>query len=84
MNMFIEAIGWLGTGLVLSAYALVSLQRMKPDSTYYRLFNLAGGVGIAINAFSHQAYPPALLNVIWAAIAVYTIVRGASPKRKVP
>ena len=45
MNILVEFIGWLGAGLILVAYALVSTQHISSKSTPYYLLNLFGAGG---------------------------------------
>ncbi|MFA5933259.1 MAG: hypothetical protein WCV81_03260 [Microgenomates group bacterium] len=62
--MIYEIIGWIGTGLVLLAYFLVSTRRIAPTSKEYQLINLFGALGIIINSAIHMAIPSVGLNVV--------------------
>lgn len=73
--MFYEIIGWIGTGLVLLAYFLVSTKKVSPTSKEYQFMNLLGAIGIVVNSLVHGALPSVGLNVVWSLIAVYGILK---------
>ena len=66
--------GWVGTLLILLAFAASSADRLRRGAVYY-LMNLCGAAGVAINSWWHGAYPPAALNLAWFAVAVYGLAR---------
>lgn len=72
--MIYETIGWIGTGLVLLAYLMVSTRKMNATSREYQLMNLFGSIGILINSAVHGAIPSVGLNVVWLLIAVYGLL----------
>ena len=72
-NIFNVA-GWVGTLLILLAFAASSADRLRRGGAYY-LMNLFGAAGVAINSWWHGAYPPAALNLAWFAVAVYGLAR---------
>jgi hypothetical protein len=45
----IEIAGWSGAGLLLAAYALVSLRRLTGDGNAFQIMNILGAAGIALN-----------------------------------
>ncbi|MEZ5655541.1 MAG: hypothetical protein R3E04_06610 [Sphingobium sp.] len=72
-TLLVEIAGWLGGGLILLGYVLVSSGRLSGRSVQFQLLNLVGSLGFVINAAWHGAIPPMALNVIWCAIAIYTL-----------
>jgi len=66
--------GWYGVLAIVLAYLLVSINIVGPRSLVYQLLNLSGAVGIVIEALSKKDAQPAVLNIIWATIAVFTIL----------
>ena len=40
----------------------------------YQLLNLAGGACLIFNTIYYRAYPSTFVNLVWAGIAIYTIV----------
>ncbi|MFQ5569306.1 MAG: hypothetical protein ACE5G0_06500 [Rhodothermales bacterium] len=74
-NFVIDLIGWVGAGALLVAYVLVSSERLEGSSTTYQLLNLVGAVFLIVNTAYYGAFPSAFLNVVWAGIAVLTMMR---------
>lgn len=68
----VDVVGWTGTALLVTAYAIVSMRKREPSLTY-QLLNSAGAAGLIVNGAFHGAWPSVGLNVIWLAIAVVAI-----------
>ncbi|MBB3731926.1 MULTISPECIES: CBU_0592 family membrane protein [Nonomuraea] len=75
MDLLVAAVGWIGAGLMLYGYARVSAGVMAGDGLPYQLINLAGSLALMVNTAYNAAWPSAILNVVWAAIGVVSIVR---------
>ena len=75
MEVWITAMGWIGSVAVIAAYALNSLQKIKSDSLLFQVLNLTGAVLLIINSVFKEAYPFTFINTVWAVIAVVAIVR---------
>lgn len=75
MEKLTEALGWYGVIAIISAYALVSFSVFSATSIWYQLLNATGAIGIAIISFRKQTYQPGILNVVWALIALFAMVR---------
>ena len=73
--MYLEIVGTVGACLLLLAYMLVSSGRIGLNDRSGQLLNLGGSVMLGVNAVSHGAIPPAMLNLIWALIAIAAMVR---------
>ena len=50
MEVFIEVVGWIGVVLILSSYALLSLEKLGPKSPIYQWMNVVGAAGFIINS----------------------------------
>ena len=74
--MIFDIVGWLGTGIVLTAYVLVSTGRIQPRATVYQAANVVAGVGLGLNALVNEAWPLVALNVVWAAVGLYNLTVG--------
>ncbi|WP_181436593.1 hypothetical protein [Curtobacterium sp. MCPF17_001] len=59
---------------VLAGYLLFSLGKI-PNGPVYQLFNLVGGVSVAVNVAAHHAVPSTIVNGIWAVVAAVVLVR---------
>ena len=66
--------GWYGVLAILLAYLLVSFNVIAPKTLSYQLLNLTGALGIVVEALSKKDAQPAVLNIIWAVIAVASII----------
>ncbi|MBN8653042.1 MAG: hypothetical protein J0L67_16540 [Cytophagales bacterium] len=75
MEVWITAMGWIGSVAVIAAYALNSLQKIKSDSLIFQVLNLTGAVLLIINSVFKEAYPFTFINTVWAVIAVVAIFR---------
>jgi hypothetical protein len=80
-SVLIDVIGWIGAVAILVAYALVSTRKLEGTSTPYQLLNLAGGACLIVNTIYYKAYPSTFVNLVWAGIAIYTIVRYGVGRR---
>lgn len=77
MTLLVEVAGWAGAGSLLLAYGLLSAKRIDAGVTY-QVLNLAGAIGLALNAVAHGAWPSACLNGIWLVIGVVALKRQRS------
>lgn len=75
MKICIEIFGWTGAIMIFMAYALLSFSVLQPASLIYQILNGVGSLGIIIVSYYKQAYPPMVLNILWAVIAAVAIVR---------
>jgi hypothetical protein len=81
VHLAIEAIGWAGALLILSAYALLSASKIAAHSRTYQWLNVAGAAGFVINSGWNGAYPSAALNVIWIGIGLWALMRVKASKQ---
>lgn len=72
--MLIEILGWLGSLMVILAFALNIYKKLDSDSVAYYFLNIAGSSLLIINTTYHHAIPSAMVNVVWVLIAVVAIV----------
>lgn len=70
-----EILGWYGTVAILLAYALVSFGVFKADGPWAQLLNFTGALGIVTISLNKKTYQPAVLNSVWALIALVVLVR---------
>ena len=62
---------------ILSAYFLVSFNVISAQTIFYQALNITGALGIVYNSFKKKDVQPAILNIIWAIIALIAIIRLA-------
>lgn len=75
MAILIDSIGWIGSVMVVLAYALNMYKKMASDAVAYYALNIAGSVCLVINTIYHHAIPSAVVNVIWVFIALLALLR---------
>ncbi|MFI5152376.1 MAG: hypothetical protein ACHQET_03525 [Chitinophagales bacterium] len=73
--MIIDSIGWLGSLMVVLAYALNMYKKLAADSVPYYLINIIGSACLIVNTIYHQALPSAVVNIVWIAIALIALIR---------
>lgn len=72
--LLITIFGWLGIALVLSAYILVSVKRIMPNSIIFQSLNLIGAIGILLDSWMSGAWPATVLFIIWAVMAIISLI----------
>jgi hypothetical protein len=77
VKILIEIIGWVAAAMMLSAYVLLTTGRFSSHSPLYQWFNVLSGAGFIVNSGWNGAYPSAFINVMWMAIGLYGVFRGA-------
>ena len=80
-RLLLDVAGWIGMAGLLSAYWLVSTNRVRGTSRLYQTLNVIGAGGLLANTFYYRAYPAAALNSVWLAIAVVAGVRAVVRRR---
>lgn len=68
-----EVIGWYGMIALVVAYALLSLDFFMHTDPAYQFLNLTGALGIVYHSFRNKVYQQGILNIIWAAIAIFAL-----------
>lgn len=77
----IDIIGWLGSILVVTAYALNIYGKLSAESPAYYALNICGSACLIVNTLYHHAIPSMVVNVVWIGIAVVAIFKRS--KREV-
>jgi hypothetical protein len=75
VSLLINVLGWLGAGVMLYGYAMVSASRMAGDGMPFQMINLVGAIALMINTAYHSAWPSAILNVVWGVIGLVAVTR---------
>ena len=74
-ELFVEIAGWIGAGLILGGYLLVSMDKLTGRSPLFQWMNLVGAAGFVINSSYHGAIPSAALNIVWMMIGIVSLWR---------
>ena len=81
VELAIEIVGWIGAGLILGAYGLLSAGKLTGQSPLYQWMNVVGAAGFTINGWWHGALPSTALNVIWMMIGGVALWRIVAKRR---
>ena len=73
MVLLIDIVGWIGAGLILLAYGLLTAGKLQARSVAYQGMNVIGALGFIANGWYHGAMPSAVLNIIWAGIGLVAL-----------
>lgn len=79
-EILVETLGWIGSVLIVGAYALNMAGKLRADQPLYIWSNMIGGVFFVVNTIAHKAYPSALVNVIWVVIAIYSVFKAKTAR----
>ncbi|TAE41097.1 MAG: hypothetical protein EAZ70_02445 [Runella slithyformis] len=82
MHILIETLGWIGSVLIVGAYALNISGKVSHNSRAYLWANLVGSAFFVVNTLYHGAVPSAAVNVVWVGIALWGIWRQYSTKNQ--
>jgi len=73
LRIAIEVIGWAAAVIILAAYVMLSLGKLDGRGYLYQWMNVIGAGGFIVNSGYNGALPSAVLNVIWAAMGLFTL-----------
>ena len=73
--MVIDLIGWIGSILVIVAYAMNIYKKLDSSSIAYYVMNIVGSGCLIINTIYHHAFPSTVVNIIWILIALIALVK---------
>ncbi|HEY4514205.1 MAG TPA: hypothetical protein VJH69_02675 [Candidatus Paceibacterota bacterium] len=76
-------IGFVGGAIIIGAYYLISRGVLSGTSRGYHALNLLGSVLLASDLFSKDAWSGVTLQVIFSAIAIWSLVRLTTLTREV-
>jgi len=69
-----DIIGWVGSIMVVLAYFLLSVKKIKPGLTY-QLLNLFAAILMAIGLFPRNAWFSFAVQIVWALVAIIAIIK---------
>ena len=79
--MIFDVLGWIGMVLVLIAYALLSTNKIN-NGKLYQSINLIAAIFMAIGLLPKNAWFSFALQVVWAVIAIISIVKIMHKERE--
>jgi hypothetical protein len=72
---YVEVVGFICTWILLVGYFFIKIGIIPATGLLYQGINLIGSLGIIFVALKRKAKQPAILNGIWALIALVAIGR---------
>lgn len=72
---FADIITTLGVSLILLAFLLLNIKKVRPTDKSYHLLNLVGAGLACYGAVLINSIPFVVLEAIWAAVAIYGLIR---------
>jgi hypothetical protein len=72
--LIISTLGWVGALGTVGAYALVSQRRLDAQSLRFQAINAVGAGMLALSALSHDNWPSAASNLLWAFFGTQALV----------
>ncbi len=77
MSIGFSIIGWMGALIYLLAYFLLGIHIISAEKSLFHILNALGGFCLVINSIHLKDAPNFVLNLLWAFIALYSIVQLA-------
>lgn len=77
-----DVFGWIGAIALLIAFGFISAGKMTADHGSYQGLNVLGSMGLIVNSTWYGAYPSTGLNIIWIAIAGFTLTRILKKRKR--
>lgn len=65
--------GWIGALCAVSAYGAVTTKHITADSATFQGLNLFGAALLSVSASAHEAWPSAIVNVVWVGIGIIAL-----------
>jgi hypothetical protein len=78
MDQLIQIVGAL---LILTAFAAVQFDRMRPDSRTYLTLNLIGSAILAVLAVAASQWGFVLLEGVWAVVSAWGLAAASAEGR---
>lgn len=76
-----QVLSAIGAALILAAFWALQTERMRPEQPVYQAINLVGAALLAASAIITQSWAFIVLNVVWALVALWALVRPRAARR---
>jgi hypothetical protein len=75
MHQIDNFLGLVGVFVILVAYVLLQLDKIKSTGLTYGVLNLLGTILILVSLYDKPNLPAILMEVAWAAISIYSLIK---------
>jgi len=75
MELIMQLVSFAGMFLVLSAFTLLKLNKIKHSQLLYNLLNLVGSFFLVLAAIYTKTYAFMLLNSVWVIFSLVDILK---------
>lgn len=82
LELLIEIAGWTGVVAYVLSYLLLSINVLKSNLYSFHLLNMAGALGLIVDAGYHRDSPNLAVNIIWLSIGLFVITKKAINSRQ--
>ena len=65
-----------GVSLILLAFLLLTINKLKPEDKTYNVLNLAGAALAGYGSYLINAIPFVILESVWALVAIYALFKN--------
>ena len=73
---WVQIVSLLGAAGILTPFAAVQFDRLRPESPTYNILNLIGSLLLLVVAVIEVQYGFILLEIVWAGVSIRGLVRG--------
>jgi hypothetical protein len=80
LSTFADVAGFIGAVIILAGFAYHTVRNAAPDRLYH-LANFTGASLLAVSLMIHYNLPALCLEVAWAAVALFGLVRPVEKKQ---
>jgi len=74
-SILIQTIGWIGTVVLMTAYAFNSFGIIPSTGFWYPFANLLAAILLGIRVFADRNYSNLLLEIVFGIIALIALIR---------
>lgn len=75
MHYIFDIIGLIGVTLIIAAYLMLQIDRLKADRFFYSFLNMAGASLILLSFYKNWNTAAFVVEVFWLAISLFGIAR---------
>jgi len=82
LDLLFNIIGTAGVVLIILAYFMVQIEKIRSDQLSYSVLNLVGAILLLISLFWAWNTPSVIIECCWIAISLYGIFKVIKKRRQ--